>query len=431
MPLKHTVEEIVLKNGARGLLIDVPDATVVAYDIQFRAGYQYAPSAELQQTPHIMEHMAFKGVEGYPTPEVLSQELSKNGATRNAFTSQYSMRYIIDCAHMEWDRVLDFQKLVITKPAYQSETLEAEKGNVTEELTGNANNNQRVLSMHIDRALGDDAFLDEEKLKTVAAVNLEHIEAFHKKTHTLRNLRFSFAGDLGSQKDRIIAMLEAWELPSGEVFSVPKKTYASAAPVSLERKDMKSLNWMLKVVLHREITEQEQTALLAINHILSGTMHSRIFGRARKQGLAYGLGFGFDVSPDNTTTWSAGGQVRKENAKPLAELIVKELHAISHGAITQEELDEAKQYGLGAYQMLGQTVRSVNDWYSGEYFGNGTVIPMQDRQKYLEALDVPMLEKVVNEFLQNGAWGFGVIGNISQPETDELHAVLATVFNEV
>jgi hypothetical protein len=36
--MKHTVEEIRLKNGARGLLIDVPDATVMSFQVQFRAG---------------------------------------------------------------------------------------------------------------------------------------------------------------------------------------------------------------------------------------------------------------------------------------------------------------------------------------------------------------------------------------------------------
>ena len=36
--MKHTVEEIRLKNGARGLFIDVADATVMSFQFQFRAG---------------------------------------------------------------------------------------------------------------------------------------------------------------------------------------------------------------------------------------------------------------------------------------------------------------------------------------------------------------------------------------------------------
>ena len=39
--MKHTVEEVRLKNGVQGLLIDVPDAAVMNFTFQFRAGSRY------------------------------------------------------------------------------------------------------------------------------------------------------------------------------------------------------------------------------------------------------------------------------------------------------------------------------------------------------------------------------------------------------
>ena len=39
--MKHTVSEVRLANGARGLLIDVPDATVMSFQFQFRADNRY------------------------------------------------------------------------------------------------------------------------------------------------------------------------------------------------------------------------------------------------------------------------------------------------------------------------------------------------------------------------------------------------------
>ena len=44
--MKHSVEEITLKNGARGLLIDVPSASVMNMRVQFRAGMRYAKKPE-------------------------------------------------------------------------------------------------------------------------------------------------------------------------------------------------------------------------------------------------------------------------------------------------------------------------------------------------------------------------------------------------
>jgi hypothetical protein len=36
--MKHTVKEVELNNGAKGLLIDVPGATVMDFEFNFRAG---------------------------------------------------------------------------------------------------------------------------------------------------------------------------------------------------------------------------------------------------------------------------------------------------------------------------------------------------------------------------------------------------------
>ena len=67
--MNHTVEEVRLKNGARGLLIDVPGATVMSMQFHFRAGNRYAKSKEIEQVAHIMEHMAFGANAKYSTEQ--------------------------------------------------------------------------------------------------------------------------------------------------------------------------------------------------------------------------------------------------------------------------------------------------------------------------------------------------------------------------
>ena len=57
--MKHTVSEVRLANGARGLLIDVPGATVMSFRFHFRAGNRYVGDKNVYETAHIMEHMAF------------------------------------------------------------------------------------------------------------------------------------------------------------------------------------------------------------------------------------------------------------------------------------------------------------------------------------------------------------------------------------
>ena len=78
--MKHTVEEIRLKNGARGLLIDVPGATTMSMQFQFRAGNRYVKSKKIEQVAHIMEHMAFGANARFKSEHEFEFEFTKNGA---------------------------------------------------------------------------------------------------------------------------------------------------------------------------------------------------------------------------------------------------------------------------------------------------------------------------------------------------------------
>ena len=54
--MKHSVELVELASGAKGLLIDIPDASVVSFDFNFRAGDYLSPKGKWD-TAHIMEHL--------------------------------------------------------------------------------------------------------------------------------------------------------------------------------------------------------------------------------------------------------------------------------------------------------------------------------------------------------------------------------------
>ncbi len=192
--MNHTVEEIKLKNGARGLLINVPGATVMSMQFQFRAGNRYAKNKDIEQVAHIMEHMAFGANAQFKSEHDFESEFTKNGAYHNAYTSDLSMVYEADCADFEWDRILELQKLSICQPKFNEDELEAEKGNVRGELTNYLNDHHRILWPRIQQLLGEDVLTYRQCLTTIANVKLSDIREHHRRTHTTRNMRFVIAG---------------------------------------------------------------------------------------------------------------------------------------------------------------------------------------------------------------------------------------------
>src|SRR3954465_6134832 len=104
--MKHTVIEIELNNGAKGLLVNVPGATVIDYEFNFRAG-EYLVDRPKWEVPHLMEHVLLGANEKYPKARLFQAEFEKNGAYSNAHTSTYHITYEAECADFEWLRVLE------------------------------------------------------------------------------------------------------------------------------------------------------------------------------------------------------------------------------------------------------------------------------------------------------------------------------------
>jgi predicted Zn-dependent peptidase len=427
--MKHTTTEVRLKNGARGLLIDIPGATVMSFQFQFRAGNRYVKSKDIYETAHLMEHMAFGANAKFASEHAYEAEFTKNGAYHNAYTSDLSMVYVADCADFEWERIFDLQRVAICQPKFNQTELDAEKGNVKSELTGYLNNHNRVLWPKIQQLLGEDVYTFWQRLQTISTVTLRDIREHHKRTHTTDNMRFVIAGRLEGRKASIKRHLEEWELPRGERFEVPKDELSSGNPTLIRRKEASNLTFGWSMTLPRELTDEEAEAMSCLDQILTGTMHSRIYGAARKKGLAYGM-FSDTSVGFHDSSWDFGGQVNLETADGLFDIIVREVKAVMDGKITEDELEAAKSYALGRHQMGAQTVSQISNFYSGRYFADGF---LKDYEKVPDAIRGITLERMLataREFVVHNAW---VLAGVSSGEKEDLVTLndkLETLFNK-
>jgi len=213
--MKHTVEKVVLANGAEGLLIDVPDALVMAYEFNFRAG-EYLVDPLKWETPHLMEHILLGANALHPTARIFQAEFEKNGAYNNASTGVYDITYEAECADFEWERILDLMLLSVSQPLFLDEEFAAEMGNVREELHSRANNHFRNLGQAMRKYCGYYSMTDKDRLKVLHNNTKSDIEGHYKRTHTTSNMRFVVAGSIKGKKATILRMLEAVELPKGK-----------------------------------------------------------------------------------------------------------------------------------------------------------------------------------------------------------------------
>ncbi len=419
MPLQHTVEEIVLKSGAKGLLIATPGSTSVRYSIQFRAGNEYVADEKISQTAHIMEHMAFGQNAEFDSMEEFSRDFSKNGAFHNAFTSSVDMIYTASAALMEWERILRLQLLAITKPVFTEASLKAEKGNVREEIVGYANNHGRLLWQEMANRAGIHRWLDTRELETIDAVTLDDIINHHKKTHTAENMRFVIVGDLGNEREKITALLEGAFTERGVRLPLPADVAKGEMLVPIVRKDLPSVTFSIIFFLNRTLTREELRAANVLTHIITDTFHSRIWGEARTRGICYGMGSWVSSEPTQLTEFGLGGQVSRENTAELFSLIAEKLVEIGREGITEAELAAAKEYRMGGMQMGTETTGSLANWYATLYYDLGVIDHVSTMPDIIQGTTVEHITTLASELLRSDAWSFGAIGDINKPELQQ------------
>lgn len=427
--MNHTVEEIKLKNGSKGLLIDIPGATVMSFQFQFRAGSRYVKNLDIEQVAHIMEHMAFGANSRFASEHEFEAEFTKNGAYRNAYTSDLSMVYESACADFEWDRILDLQRLAICQPRFNEDELNAEKGNVRSELTNYLNDHHRILWPRIQQLLGEDVLTYRQALPTISNVTLSDIKEHHRRTHTTKNMRFVVAGKLKGRKTQIKQMLEDFSLKEGERFEVPKDELVSASPSLIRRKDATNLTFSMSMALRRELNDPEVDAMYQLNHILTGTMYSRIFGAARRKGLAYSVsahvGTGFYDSG-----WDITGQVNHDAAKSLFEIIEREMRAVLNGEIKQSEIDAAQSFMLGRYQMGAQTVSQISGFYTGRYFADDFIKNYEKVPAMIKGVTMDKITRTAKEFIDENVWVLAAVSSGDRQEIIELSEIVESLFSK-
>ncbi len=427
--MRHTISEISLNNGAKGLLIHIPSASVMTFDINFRAG-EYLVDSKKWEVPHLMEHVLLGANELHHKARDFQADLEKNGAYSNATTGVYDITYEAECADFEWDRVLGLLLIAITKPLFLEDEFKAEFGNVQEEMVARSNNHFRRLSLEMREALGLIAKTDAERLELMANVTVDDVREHYARTHLAPNMRFIVAGNLTpGRRKTLVELLENIELPkTGKRFVLPQeRPKLLTRPVYVANDTVENLYFYIDTFTKRRLNDHETDALSLVNTMLTETLYSKILGTARERGLVYGMNSGLS-NTRQASNWWFGAQVSDKNAAALLKITVDELTKVRIGNVSDAEIETTKQYALGRFQRSGQTVGGTASGYAGRYFFDGEIDSYYRIPERIKAVTKASIVEVANAMFQDNLWGLGVLGNCGENFAHDLQQQLAPLW---
>lgn len=419
--MKHVVTELVLPNGVKGLLVHIPDATVLTCEINFRAG-EYLLERDKWETAHLLEHLIFNANERFSRAKDFQREIEKNGAYYNASTGAYDITYEVECADFEWQRVMELFIFAITKPLFLEEEFQAEFGNVKEELTARSNNHFRHLGLALREKYGLCAMTDQERAEKMKNVTLADVKAHYEATHTTDNIRFVVAGKLPAVRQASIQkMFESLALPTknGRPKLPMEKPKKLNLPLLIPNKTVDNVYFYIDTFMSRWMENNETDAVALANNMLTETLHSRIFGAAREQGLVYGMSSSYARWNGGSNWWFAA-QVMPQNMVKLFDIIVREIGFMKSGKINDQDIIAAKQYALGRYQRSAQTVAGTASGYSSRFFFDDQIEDYYEIPQRIDNVTKDEMVAVAQALFSEGIGGLGVLGNTNKKFVHEI-----------
>ncbi len=428
--MKHVVSEITLNNGAKGLVINIPNATVMDFNFNFRAG-EYLATDKKSQVPHLMEHVVLGANNLIPKARDFQAELEKNGAYNNASTGIYDINYEAECADFEWERVLKLMLVAVSEPLFLDEEFKAEYGNVQEEMAARSNNHFRTLGLTMRKEFGLIGKTDLEHLDLMKNIKNDDLKEHYINTHFTSNMRFIIAGKITQKRLKTIKeLLEGIKLPVGQgrldlPQEIPNKINKA---VYMDNNSVKNLYFYLDTFFLERLNDKELDAINIVNILLTETLYSKILGKARELGLVYGMNSGISFTK-NVTNWWFGTQVSSKNALALMDIIREQINLIRNGSISIKDIRSTKSYALGKFQRSAQTVSGTVNAYAGRYFFDEYIEPYNELPARIKKLSKNDLINATNKMFTDNIWGIGVLGDCGERFAGKMKKSLADLWN--
>ena len=333
-----------LDSGQRVITEHVAGVRSVALGFWIGAGARDEPDAKAGIT-HFIEHLLFKGSQGYSAREV-AEIFDALGGELNAATSrEHTVVYArVPDHHLE--TALDVMTDMVYAPRFGE--LDAEREVVLEEIAMYEDTPQDLVHDLLSEAVFDSHPLGRPVIGTadvISSVTRRSIAAYHRAMFGPGSIVLSAAGNL--EHDHLVELLAAAESKLSEP---PARSPRVRSPLVKEpppgvrfaRKDTEQFHVCVAAPGIAR-SDRRRFAASLLDAILGGSASSRLFQEIREnRGMAYSV---YSFASQYTDTGLVGFYVgtREENLAACLEIANGEIADIAAGHLRTNELERAKE----------------------------------------------------------------------------------------
>ncbi|KAB8143896.1 insulinase family protein [Chloroflexia bacterium SDU3-3] len=414
-----------LSGGLQLLVEELPHTHSVSVGcfVGVGSGHERRPTCGIS---HFIEHLLFKGSQGYPTPKLISDAIEGVGGVIDAYTGFESTVYYAKVADIHFQVALDVLSDMIIRPRFDAVDIEKERRVILEELAETEDSPADLvhvlldLAMWGDQPLGRDIAGDEESLH---AITRDAIVAWWRETYNRANTIISIAGNIRAEQARDAVEAAFAALPEGVAPAFVASTPARPGPALLMQPDDSEQGNFALAMPGVALDDPDRRALLAFDTIVGNGMSSRLFQEIREElGLAYSIG-SYSREHHDAGKWVIYGSVDPDKLGECLATIMRELRAVKQQGVTEAELRRVKEQVKGGILLSLEDTWSVASRNGSHQQRYGRVIPVEQVVAEVEAVTLEDVRRVGRRVLDSAALHLAVIGPYDE-EQEPLAALL-------
>ncbi|KQN44546.1 peptidase M16 [Pseudomonas sp. Leaf48] len=291
---------------------------------------------------------------------------------------------------------------VVGKPTFPADSFARIKNQMLAGFEYQKQNPGKLASLELmSRLYGDHpyAHASDGTAKTVPAITVAQMQAFHAKAYAAGNVVIALVGDLSRAEAEAIAAQVSTALPKGA--ALPKIAQPSEPKASIGHIEFPSKQTTLMLSqLGIDRDDPDYAALSMGNQILGGGgFGTRLMSEVReKRGLTYGVYSGF-------TPMQARGpfminlQTRAEMSEGTLKLVQDVLAEYLKTGPTEKELDDAKRELAGSFPLSTASNADIVGQLGAIGFYNLPLSHLEDFMQQSQSLTVEQVKAALNKHL--------------------------------
>ncbi len=401
-----------LPNGFRIVLIDLPGFHSVTNFLTIRSGSRYE-TAQNNGIAHFLEHMVFKGTKQYPGTLELAEAIEGIGGYFNAWTSVDHTAYWNVVPSKHWQVGLNLPFELAYRALLRPEDLERERGVIIEEIRMIQDDPARYVDDLSQELLFDGHPLAQQIIGSEATIKAMKITDFtdYRQAHYAPSQSLFIAiGDL-SGKNIVKAVSDQLSDQTNQAQSRPTLfPSTSHRALKLLSKKTDQTHFMLAMAdPSLAFTKKERFVGVVLNTILGRGMSSRLFMNVReKQGLAYAIRSSMNDLEDTGSINIYGG-VNTTKVDQALRAVAEELEKLRTTPVGSAELQKAKTYITGSYDLKSDDSISLAQWY-GTSALLGQQESFEEAKQLVEAVTASDIQKLAQRLFAKELLTLAVIG---------------------